>query len=181
MHTHATEQIHSPLARGCVLPPPYSHFLACFTETHPLCFVGQDTHTGRAREVCNSVTVWTQQEAGTTRSNCLVRGWCKMRLSNNRGEHALLMKRMLLWLNSEEKEGFCWQMLVMRENWEKRTSRKRQTHTHLHTPRDRRHAVKREDQIRQAVMLPLSNHIGLKLMQCIPELQTSTEAAWTEG
>lgn len=61
MLTHS-EQSHGLLTRGCVLPPLYSHFLACFKETHPLCFVGQDTHTkkerARGRGVCSSVTNW---------------------------------------------------------------------------------------------------------------------------
>lgn len=52
--THMQQHRRSALSCGCALPPLYSHFLACFMETHPLCFVGQDTHTHthRQRGVC---------------------------------------------------------------------------------------------------------------------------------
>ncbi len=82
-HTHAREQFHS-LARGCMLPPLYSQFLACFTETHPLCFVGQDTHTGRERGVCNSVTVRTHERQELP-FEATAGDWCVMGQSNNRG------------------------------------------------------------------------------------------------
>lgn len=71
MLTHS-EQIHGLLTRGCVLPPLYSHFWACFKETHPLCFVGQDTHTLKKREregeecVALSPTGCRERESGTT-------------------------------------------------------------------------------------------------------------------
>lgn len=101
LHTHATNQSHSRPTCGSVLPPFYSYIFdgwLVFCETHPLCFVRQDTFTqwsvGRSVRLSGTAMSRNADDWGGM--------WhCSTELEN--------------WSNSEEKEYFCWQMLVETE------------------------------------------------------------------